>query len=74
MLSRDFIEQQDLADWTGKERNEVNILLSLLVRKHALIRANRAYRKSSQFIALLKTMLVENGFVEIPEHIRNAKF
>lgn len=74
MLSRDYIEPQDLADWTGKERNEVNVLLSLFVRKHALIRSNKAYRKSAKFIELLKTMLAKNEFVEIPDYIRNAQF
>lgn len=57
ILTRSYIEGGDIADWTGWDRHESHQLLSFLVRKRALQRSNsRAYRKTQQFIVLLKRM------------------
>ena len=62
---RDFIEQMintneieivDIRDWCGWEQGEAMALMSLLVRKHALMREKRSYRKSPVFIDMLKRL------------------
>ena len=54
LLFTDRIELQDIQDWCAWDRTSAQNLLSLLVRKHALVREKRHYRKTSPFIALLK--------------------
>jgi hypothetical protein len=60
LLGRQYIELQDLQDWCSWDRNQAQSLLSVFVRKHAFIRRNRAYTKSSAFITYLKTIDVPN--------------
>jgi hypothetical protein len=60
LLGRQYIELQDLQDWCSWDRNQAQSLLSVFVRKHAFIRRNRAYTKSSAFITYLKTLDVPN--------------
>lgn len=74
LLARDFIESGDLADWTSWDKTEVQSLLSLLVRKHALIRSNKAYRKSALFIEFLKKLIDEDNWNEPPPHIEKERF
>ncbi len=57
LLYTNAIELRDFCDWCAWERNEATQLLSLLVRKHALVRDGRSYRKTSQFIVYLKKLL-----------------
>lgn len=57
LLHTNYIELVDIQDWCGWERREAQVLLSLLVRKHALRRERRAYRKTPPFIEMLKEML-----------------
>lgn len=64
------IELQDVQDWCGWDRNNAMQLVSFLVRKHALVRDGRAYRKTPEFIKLLKTAEVEDR----PEHIPEEEF
>jgi len=74
LLTRDFIEAQDLADWTSWDRVEVQNMLSLFVRKHALIRVNRAYCKSSLFIEFIKGMIDSEDLKDRPAHIPEERF
>lgn len=67
LLHTNKIEIQDIQDWCAWDRQNAQNLLSLLVRKHALIRENRAYRKTSPFIELLKDL--EGKTVERPDFI-----
>jgi hypothetical protein len=62
---RDFVDQvlicqdiseQDVEDWCGWDTNSAGGLISFLVRKHALRRDDRFYKKTAAFIALLKEM------------------
>jgi hypothetical protein len=79
---KDFCEQvlhtqkmdvQDLQDWNGWERQEAMHLLSFMVRKHALRRDGRAYRKTSRFIVLLKDLLEGGGLAERPDFIPDVE-
>jgi hypothetical protein len=54
MLRKSDIELQDLQDWSGWDRVDAAELLSIFVRKHALVRDNRGYRKTPSFISFLK--------------------
>lgn len=56
LLYTDDIQLRDICDWTGWERGDALQLLSLLVRKHALVRDNRGYRKTAKFIEFLKAL------------------
>ena len=56
MLATEDIEMRDICDWCGVDRGDAATLLSLLVRKGALRRVNRGYRKSPDMIALLREM------------------
>lgn len=56
LLYTDRIELQDIQDWCAWDRTTAQTLLSVLVRKHALVRERRHYRKTSAFITLLKGM------------------
>ncbi len=73
LLYTNRIELCDLQDWCGWERAEANQLLSLLVRKHALQRDGRAYRKTPEFIILLKELLAsdEMKMLDRPEFIKD---
>ncbi len=71
LLYTNEIELRDICDWCGWDRNEATQLLSLFVRKHALTREKRGYRKTSQFINFLK-LLVGSDELKIfdrPAHI-----
>ena len=68
MLHANWVDLFDIQDWCSWERTDALELLSLLVRKYALHREGRKYRKSSRFIELLKLML-EEGFEDRPSHI-----
>ena len=46
----------DIQDWCGIDRDMAQLLLSFLVRKHALYRVKRWYVKTSEFITLLKNI------------------
>jgi hypothetical protein len=56
LIGRQYIELQDIQDWTAWDRQQAQGLLSAFVRKHALLRRNRAYTKSPAFITYLKTI------------------
>lgn len=54
LLSASAFDLRDLSDWCGWEREDSISLLSLLVRKHCIVRDGRSYRKTPPFISLLK--------------------
>ena len=55
-LRTDDIQQMDIADWTGWDYTDSREMLSFLVRKRALLREQRVYRKTPAFIELLKAL------------------
>lgn len=74
-LHTSFIQLVDIQDWCGWDRADAQDMLSFLVRKHALVRDGRAYRKTPPFIQLLKKLLeAPNGLVRRPEFIREPEF
>jgi len=56
MLAQDYIEPQDFADWCGTTLGEAQDLLSLFIRKYAMIRKRNYYRKTPVFINMLKRL------------------
>lgn len=56
LLHTKEITLQDFCDWCDYTRDEAQQLLSILVRKHALVRERRFYRKTAAFIELLKEL------------------
>lgn len=60
-INTDAIELRDICDWTGWEKPMALELLSLLVRKKALVRVGRGYRKNPEYIELLKSATVQDA-------------
>ena len=58
LLYTNLIEFRDLCDWNGWDKGPTAQLLSLFVRKNALQRDGRGYRKTPKFIEFLKALLV----------------
>lgn len=58
LLYNNEIELRDIQDWCGWDRDDSSTMLSLLVRKHALKRDGRSYRKTPRFIQFLKELLI----------------
>ena len=65
------IELRDICDWCGWQREEALDMMSLLVRKHALLRDGRSYRKSPKFIEFLKENIRDGKFAvgDRPSHV-----
>lgn len=74
MLRADKIEAQDVQDWCSWGREETAALVSLLVRKHALRRDGRAYRKTAAFADFLRDILESRDLPDRPTHIPEEKF
>lgn len=56
LLYRDEITTHDFEDWCEVDQESARRLVSFLVRKRAMFRKKRQYRKTAEFIALLKTL------------------
>lgn len=56
------VDVQDIMDWCAWDRLEAMEMVSFLVRKHALMRDGRKYRKTPPFIDLLKRTIEQGGF------------
>lgn len=58
LLANETVEMRDICDWCGYDRGDAAVMLSLLTRKGALRRPakERHYRKSADFILLLREM------------------
>lgn len=65
------IEVQDVQDWCAWDRQTSLELVSFLVRKRALQRDGRAYRKTSRFIELLKQWLTD-GVADRPDFMPDS--
>lgn len=74
MLASVKIDINDLCDWTGWTREDATHLLSLLVRKHAIVRDNKQYRKSAAFISMLREMVEKAEVKNRPNHIPVKEF
>jgi len=57
LLYTNDIEFRDISDWCGWDKGGTAQLVSLLVRKNALQRNGRGYRKTAAFITFLKKLL-----------------
>lgn len=71
ILAQEYIELQDLCDWNGYTKEDAAEFLSLLVRKHALVRRSRYYRKAPLFIELLKKISTDAGLSDNPEKLED---
>ena len=71
LLYTNEIDFRDISDWCGWEKGSTAQLLSLLVRKNALQRDGRSYRKTPKFIEFLKKLLKSEDMklMERPEFI-----
>jgi hypothetical protein len=67
MLNAEDIDARDFRDWCGWQMEDAVELLSLLVRKHALVRERSTYKKTPAFIALLKGL---RGSDELKKNVR----
>lgn len=54
ILAQDYIDKQDIADWADVA--EPQPVISLLMRKHAIMHRGRYYRKTAPFICFLKEL------------------
>jgi len=79
---RDFVSQilrankldvNDIQDWCGWDRVAAQELLSFFVRKHAVQRDGKAYRKTAPFIVMLRK-LGEGSLPEATERDSKADF
>lgn len=73
-LAQEFVELQDLANLAACDIPQANSMISLLVRKHALIRKNKYYRKSPLFIDLLKGMADDPNVADKPNESKEERF
>lgn len=80
--ARDFVEHilaanrfdmQDVQDWCGTDRADANIVLSLMVRKKAVMRLGKSYVKTPPFIDMLKRLAGEE-LPDIPSFLEKNEF
>lgn len=74
ILHTNKMDLQDIQDWCGWDRMEATQLLSFFVRKHALRRDGRAYRKTPPFIKLLKDTLDGGKLTDRPDFIPESEY
>lgn len=72
ILAANTIELSDIVDWCSFDRMDAQELLSFLLRKHALKRISRGYRKTPSFIEFLKTIKVIDPVA--PKHARRKEY
>lgn len=60
LSQREDIDPRDVADLSSLDRDGAQVLVSFLVRKRAIARVGRHYRKNPEFIKLLKVMSCDN--------------
>lgn len=75
LLSTDEVELRDIQDWTSWDRPEALELLSFFVRKHALLRSGKAYRKNPKFTSLLRNVSSSDDMKMLmrPEFVKEPK-
>jgi uncharacterized protein YqgQ len=69
MLHTTNVDVQDIQDWCGWDRVEAAQMLSFLVRRYALQREKRSYRKTPAFIVFLRALLTDKELVDRPDFI-----
>ncbi len=69
ILHHDDIELRDICDWCAWGSDDAIELLSFLVRKHALKRHRSSYKKTAQFIELLKSLEQTAKEYDRPAHV-----
>lgn len=74
LLRTEKLEVQDVMDWCSWDRPEALTFVALLVRKHALYREYRHYRKTGAFIGLLRSVLDSRSMPERPDFIKENEF
>jgi hypothetical protein len=76
MLYQNNIELRDICDWCGWDKPEALQLLSYMVRKRAIMKEDRGYRKTAKFINFLKTLRASEELkaMDRPSHIPDGKF
>jgi hypothetical protein len=74
MLAQDYIEGQDLADWSASENGTAQSLVSLFVRKHAIMRRGKYYRKTPLFIDFLKSMAGDESVPSSAQPTKERRF
>lgn len=70
LIAKNRIDLQDVADWCSWDKEQATNLLSIFVRKHCMLRDGGGYRKTSEFISLLKDMLERGDYYDKPPHLR----
>jgi len=73
LLNTSDIELQDVQDWCAWDRYDAQQLLSVFVRKQALLRVARGYRKTPPFIKLLRTLLENGKLVDRPSYMEETE-
>lgn len=74
LLDTTEIEAQDLQDWCGWDRAMASRLISILVRKRALIRDGKVYRKTPDFINFLRHESTAPSVEDRPEYVPEVEF
>jgi len=74
LLDTTEIEAQDIQDWCGWDRAMASRLISLLVRKRALLRDGKVYRKTPDFINFLRQESTAPSVYERPEYVPGVEF
>ena len=69
LATTDQFDAQDIEDWSGCDRSTSTQVISVLVRKRALTRHKRTYRKTPKFIELLNSWIANGQVVGRPDHI-----
>lgn len=70
MLHASRVDAQDIQDWCAYDRVAAQQLVSFLVRRRALTREDRGYRKTSPFVTLLKRVRDAGTLENRPDYIR----
>lgn len=70
LQTADVFQLGDLELWTGSDRWEAQMLLSLLFRKRAVKKAGRGYVKSPAFIELLRDLARDVKNPEVPAYMQ----
>lgn len=71
LTAQNTFDLRDICDWSGYDIDRGKTVLSLFVRKRAIVRSKGGYHKTSPFIELIKTLLNSkdvNGFSP-PEYL-----
>lgn len=74
LLHTTDIQGQDIQDWCMWDFSSAQKLISLLVRKRAIERKGRSYRKTPSFIEFLRSESVDPSIEDRPDHVLEEEF